>query len=118
MPAMAAHMAKARPSSSSSVGSAVDRPASSVVEILIVGLWWGHATSGVVLSSGMSRRGGLVIPAGWRDRASLVWFSAPGMYTIQNLYRRVFSFRFRSLVFCVAGRVGKSHLWALAHASC
>ena len=86
MPAMAAHMAEARPSSSSAVGSVVDRPASSVVGILILGLWWGHAASGVVLSSGRSRRGGLVIPAGWRERASLVWFLAPGMYIIRNLY--------------------------------
>ncbi len=98
---MAAHMAEARPSSSSAVGSVVDRPASSVVGILILGLWWGNAASGVVLSSGRSRRGGLVIPAGWRERASLVWFSAPRMYIIRNLYRRL---RFRSLVFGISSR--------------
>ena len=64
IPAMAVLMAEARPSSSSSVGSAVDRPVSSVVGNLIVGLWWGYAASGEVLSSGRSRQGGLVIPRG------------------------------------------------------
>ena len=59
---MAAHMAVARPSSSSSMGSVMDRPARSVVGIL--GLWWGHATSDAVLSSGRLRRGGMVVPAG------------------------------------------------------
>ena len=62
VPAMAAHIAAARPSSSSSMGSVMDRPARSVVGIL--GLWWGHATSGAVLSSGRLRWGGVIVPAG------------------------------------------------------
>ena len=102
MPEVAAHMAEARPASSSSVGVAMEMPARSVVGIL--GLWCGHAASGVVLSSDRLRRSGCLTPDGWRERASLVWFLTPGMWTILNRYLRVFSLRFRSLVFGISSR--------------
>ena len=79
---IAAQRAVARPTSSSSVGDAMEMPARSDIGILV--LWWGQAVSGAVLSSGRSIRAGLWIPEGWRERASLVLFLMPGMCTIRN----------------------------------
>ena len=75
MPVMAAQSAVARPAAA--VGWAIEMPARSVVGIL--GLWLGQAESGAVLSSGRFILAGLGIPDGWRERASLVLFLAPGM---------------------------------------
>ena len=77
LPVMAVQSAVARPAAASSVGWVFEMPARSVVGIL--GLWLGQAESGAVLSSGRSILAGLGIPDGWRERASLVLFLAPGM---------------------------------------
>ena len=51
------------------------------IDIGILGLWWGQAVSGAVLSSGRSIRAGLRAE-GWRERV----FLTPGMCTIWNRY--------------------------------
>ena len=87
---IAAHIAVARPWSSPwYVGSSGD------VAIAAVRFVW-HDADGVAISSWRWSRGGVRVPDGWRERASLVWFLTPGMYTIRNWYLSVFSLRLRS----------------------
>ena len=79
----------------------------------------GQSWLGLEMSSGRCSRGGDRAPDGWHERASLVRFLAPGMYTIRNRYLRVFSFRFLSRGFGMSSRqrspkIFSSGLWSTA----
>ena len=50
----------------------------------------GQSWLGLEMSSGRCSRGGDRAPDGWRERALLVRFLAPGMCTIRKRYLRVF----------------------------
>ena len=97
---MAAHMAVARPSSSARA-------------------WVEQFGLGAGRSSGRWSLVGVLVPDGWRDRASLVRFLVPGMYTILKRYLRVFSLRFLRRGFGMSSRFRSpnsfsSGLWSTA----
>ena len=56
----------------------------------------GRCVSVAATSSGSVNMSGFAVPVGWRETASAALCRTPGMCTIRNLYRSVFSFRFHS----------------------
>ena len=86
------------------------------------GTWQaGVVTLSVMLwtSSVRSILSGLRVPVGWRDTESGALFFTPGMCTMEKRYRRVFSFRLRSLVLWTSSserspKIFSSGLWSTA----
>ena len=71
------------------------------------------------MSSGRCSFSGLLGPFGWRDTASAALCLTPGMCTILNLYRRVFSLRLRSRALEISSRERSLNnlrrgLWSMA----
>ena len=71
------------------------------------------------MSSVSVSRSGLVEPVVWRETASAALFRTPGICTIRNLYRSVFSFRLRSLPLGIFSKdrslnIFRSGLWSTA----
>ena len=71
--------------------------------------WYGSGAGGVgeslvSLLSGRISISGVFGPVGWRDTASAALCRMPGMYTILNLWRKVFSLRLQSLAFAMSSR--------------
>ena len=83
--------------------SSLRRPSRKECPAVLTGRGVGVSDTAAMLS-GSTNISGDVDPVGCLERASAALCRTPGMWIIQNLLRRVFSFRSRSLAFEISSR--------------